>query len=60
MPHVFPNGNTMTSIYTELAIEEIPWNLEEPPRLLVELVQSGRVVAVLDVDPRAPPPTGTR
>jgi SAM-dependent methyltransferase len=33
----------MERIYTEMPLAEIPWNQEEPPRLLVELVESGRV-----------------
>jgi SAM-dependent methyltransferase len=33
----------MDRIYTELPLDAIPWNLEAPPRLLVELVQSGRI-----------------
>ena len=28
----------MESIYRELAPDRIPWNLEEPPELLVDLV----------------------
>ena len=40
----------MERIYGELPLEEIPWNLEEPPRLLVELVQSGRVAPCRAVD----------
>ena len=34
----------MDRIYRDLAPAEIPWNLEEPPGLLVELVESGKVV----------------
>ena len=33
----------MEHIYGELPLGEIPWNLEGPPRGLVDLVQSGRV-----------------
>lgn len=40
----------MERVYGELPLDEIPWNLEEPPRLLVELVQSGRVTPCEAVD----------
>jgi SAM-dependent methyltransferase len=40
----------MERIYTELPPDEIPWNLEQPPHLLVELVQSGRVAPCHAVD----------
>jgi SAM-dependent methyltransferase len=33
----------MERIYRDLPSERIPWNLEEPPELLVELVQSGEI-----------------
>jgi SAM-dependent methyltransferase len=40
----------MDRIYGDLAPAEIPWNLEEPPGLLVELVESGKVVPCEAVD----------
>ena len=40
----------MERIYGELPLDEIPWNLETPPRLLVDLVQSGRVAPCRAVD----------
>jgi len=40
----------MEHIYGELPLDEIPWNLETPPRLLVDLVQSGRVAPCRAVD----------
>ena len=40
----------MERIYGQLPLEEIPWNLEAPPRVLVELVQSGRVGPCQAVD----------
>jgi SAM-dependent methyltransferase len=40
----------MNRIYGELAPGEIPWNLEEPPGLLVELVESGRIAPCDAVD----------
>ena len=33
----------MEEIYRKLPAESIPWNLEQPPKLLVDLVQSGRI-----------------
>ena len=40
----------MDRIYGELAPGEIPWNLEDPPALLVGLVDSGRVAPCDAVD----------
>ena len=40
----------MESIYGDLALEEIPWNLEAPPDVLVELVESRRVLPCSAVD----------
>jgi SAM-dependent methyltransferase len=34
----------MDDIYQNLSLVDIPWNLEKPPHLLVELVESGRVL----------------
>jgi len=40
----------MERIYRELALEEIPWNLERPPALLIDLVESGRLAPCRAVD----------
>lgn len=40
----------MDGIYGGMALDEIPWNLTEPPRLLVELVESGTVLPCSAVD----------
>ena len=33
----------MDEIYKKMPLEEISWNIEEPPRILVELVESQKV-----------------
>lgn len=33
----------MDQIYQNLSLVDIPWNLEKPPNVLVELVESGRI-----------------
>ena len=33
----------MDDVYKNMSLEEIPWNIETPPQLLVELVDSGKV-----------------
>ena len=40
----------MDGIYERLSLDEIPWNLERPPELLVELVASGQVLPGEAVD----------
>jgi SAM-dependent methyltransferase len=40
----------MDRIYGELSLDEIPWNIEAPPRVLVDVVQSGRVAPCRAVD----------
>jgi SAM-dependent methyltransferase len=40
----------MNGIYQELSLEEIPWNLESPPELLVEVVESRWVLPCAAVD----------
>jgi 2-polyprenyl-3-methyl-5-hydroxy-6-metoxy-1,4-benzoquinol methylase len=40
----------MDSIYRELALDKIPWNLKEPPELLVELVESKWILPCKAVD----------
>lgn len=37
-------------IYRELSQEEIPWNIEEPPKALVELVEGGKLRPCKAVD----------
>ncbi len=33
----------MEEIYNDLPPEQIPWNLEEPPQLLVDLIRAGKI-----------------
>jgi cyclopropane fatty-acyl-phospholipid synthase-like methyltransferase len=40
----------MESIYRELPLDQIPWNFEEPPHLLVDLVQTRRIAPCDAVD----------
>ena len=40
----------MDTIYEDLSLEEIPWNLESPPDLLVELIESRRLLPCDAVD----------
>ena len=40
----------MESIYQELTPERIPWNLEDPPQLLVDLVESKQILPCEAVD----------
>ena len=40
----------MDTIYGDLALDKIPWNMEEPPEYLVELVESKRVLPCEAVD----------
>lgn len=40
----------MDKIYGELSPENIPWNLEEPPQLLIEAVESGKIKPCKTVD----------
>ena len=42
--------DTMDSIYLERELGSIPWNLETPPAVLVELVESGWVRPCAAVD----------
>ncbi|MDD5328104.1 MAG: class I SAM-dependent methyltransferase [Phycisphaerae bacterium] len=37
------NHSRINDIYKDMPLEEIPWNNEQPPGLLVELVESGKV-----------------
>jgi hypothetical protein len=40
----------MESIYRELPLDRIPWNLEEPPELLVDLIQNRKIAPCDAVD----------
>jgi SAM-dependent methyltransferase len=40
----------MDSLYRELSLEEIPWNLRSPPEVLVHLVDSGRILPCAAID----------
>jgi 2-polyprenyl-3-methyl-5-hydroxy-6-metoxy-1,4-benzoquinol methylase len=40
----------MDKIYQELSTENIPWNLEEPPDLLVDAVETGKVKPCKTID----------
>ena len=40
----------MESIYQELTPERIPWNLEDPPQLIVDLVESKQILPCEAVD----------
>ena len=37
-------------IYKNMSLDEIPWNLETPPAILVELVDSGKVQPCRAID----------
>lgn len=41
---------SMDEIYRKMSPEEIPWNMEEPPKALVELVETGKVRPCKAVD----------
>lgn len=40
----------MNKIYRNMPMEEIPWNIEEPPKVLVELVESENVKPCKTID----------
>ena len=40
----------MDKIYRDISLEKIPWNLSEPPRLLIEAVESGTIKPCRAVD----------
>lgn len=40
----------MDEIYRNMPLEEIPWNMETPPELLVELVDAGKVQPCRAID----------
>ena len=35
--------NIMNEVYSNMSLEEIPWNREKAPELLIELVESGKI-----------------
>jgi len=37
-------------VYKNMSLEQIPWNMETPPQLLVELVDSGKVQSCKAID----------
>lgn len=40
----------MNRIYREMSVDEIPWNLAEPPQLLIELIEGGSVAPCRAID----------
>ena len=42
--------NQMDTVYREMSLDEIPWNNEEPPQILVELVESGKIEPCKTID----------
>jgi SAM-dependent methyltransferase len=40
----------MDTIYRDLSLEEIPWNLEQAPRVLVDLIDSGEILPGKAID----------
>ncbi len=40
----------MDEIYREMSLEQIPWNRSEPPQILVEAVESGKIEPCKTVD----------
>jgi len=44
------NQDEMERIYREIPVEKIPWNLETPPKVLVELIGSGSVKPCKTID----------
>lgn len=44
------NKNLMNKVYLNTQLEEIPWNSENPPELLVELVDSEKVLPCKAID----------
>ena len=40
----------MEQIYGTAPVDKIPWNIKQPPRQLVELVESGKIAPCLTVD----------
>ncbi|MBE0416116.1 MAG: class I SAM-dependent methyltransferase [Dehalococcoidia bacterium] len=40
----------MDKIYRNMPLEEIPWNIENPPKALVELVESGKLKPCKTID----------
>ena len=50
MPDDKDNRLHMDDIYKNVPLEEIPWNIETPPRLLVELVDTGKIKPCRAID----------
>ncbi len=46
----FVSGIEMDGIYRRVPLERIPWNMEEPPDALAELVDSGKVLPGKAID----------
>jgi len=44
------NHDEMDEIYRNMPIEKIPWNIEAPPDVLVELIESGKVNSCKTID----------
>ncbi|MGD0952756.1 MAG: class I SAM-dependent methyltransferase [Methanotrichaceae archaeon] len=42
--------NEMDKIYRTMSLEEIPWNIETPPKALVDLIGSGKVKPCKAID----------
>ena len=40
----------MDTVYSEMSLDEIPWNNEQPPEILVELIESGKIEACKAID----------
>jgi 2-polyprenyl-3-methyl-5-hydroxy-6-metoxy-1,4-benzoquinol methylase len=44
------NKDEMEKIYRNMPVEKIPWNIETPPKVLVELIESGKVKTCKTID----------
>ena len=40
----------MNDIYKNIPLQDIPWNIETPPQLLVELIDSGKILPCRAID----------
>lgn len=45
-----PEQQEMEKVYLEMSPEAIPWNIEDPPEVLVRLVESGKILPCKAVD----------
>ena len=43
-------ANYMERVYRKIPLNEIPWNIETPPDILVGLVESGKVKSCKTID----------